>query len=615
MDRLVRGELDWIVMKALEKDRTRRYESATALGRDIECYLNDAPVEACPPSAGYRLGKFLRRHRAGVLTAAACLVLLAAGVAGSTWQAIRATAAEAQTHEAKVQADADRDRALTAERLASARLAEVLQQKERAEQAEKKTAEKAATLTAMNTFLLRDLLGQADPANQPFLGPHIERNPNITVAELLDRAAKTIDGRFAGEPATEALIRTTLGNAYGGLGKHGPAQAQLERALAVYTAKFGPHSPDAIVCKHNLALAYSLGGKNDQAVALYEEVLASKHGLAGADPVGMLAAKNNLALATLKLGQVQRAEALLKEVVAECTAQLGPKDSRTLSCRNNLVMVYHAQKRFGEAATEQQEVIDLLTATRGADHPHTLLSKSNLAVLYRNLGKYAEAEKLYVEVLGYQEKVLGADHPQTLGTKFNLAILYQARGRLDLAQPLFQEAADGSRRQLGLANADTQQRIYELITCLERTGKAETAEALYREVIAFLKGKDQGPEYLAWNDGLAAHLLARKKSAEAEPVLRECLALRGKHEPNAWKTFHLRALLGGVLSDQEKYVEAEPLLLAGYEGLKERAAMMSEQARGLVIQALQRLVQLYERWGKEKEAARWRAELQSGKQL
>jgi eukaryotic-like serine/threonine-protein kinase len=609
LTKLVRGELDWIVMKALEKDRNRRYESAEGLARDVERYLNDEPVEACPPTAGYRLGKFLRRHRAGVLTAAACLLLLVAGITGSTWQAIRATTAEAQTYEAKLRADADRDRALTAERLASERLTQVLAQKERAQRAEKKTAEKAAALTAMNDYLLRDLLGQADIANQPFLGAHIERNPNITVAELLDRAAGAIDGKFPGQPDTEALIRMTIGNTYGGLGKHSQAQAQLERAAALYTARLGPNHPQTLVCKHNLALAYSLHGKHDRALALYEEVLASKTGVARIDPVGMLAARNNLALTTMRQGNYPRAEALFKEVLGECTARLGGKDPRTLTCRNNLVMVYHAQKRFDKAAAEQKEVIDLLTATRGADHPHTLTSKNNLAVLYRKLGKYGEAERLYREVIGHQVKSLGADHPQTLGCKFNLAMLYDAGGRLDVAQPLFEEVVEGSRRKLGLANADTRERIYRLIVCQEKTGKAGTAEPLYREVIDFLKKQGKGPDYLAWNEGLAANLLMRRKSADAEPVLREVLALRGKKEPDAWTTFHLKSLLGGVLSDQKKYAEAEPLLLAGYEGLKRREARIPEAGKVRLTEALQRLVRLYEAWGKTEEAARWKGRL------
>lgn len=615
LTKLVRGDLDWIVMKALDKDRTRRYDSANALARDIERFLNDEPVEACPPSAGYRLGKFVRRHRAAVVGAVACLLILIAGIAGSTWQAIRATAAEAQTSAAKKQSDADRDRAVSAEKQASERLTEAIQQKERAEKAEKATAEKAVTVSAMNDYLLRDLLGQADAANQPFLGAQIERNPNITVADLLDRATKSIEGKFTDHPDTEATVRMALGNTYSGLGKFGPAEEQLERSVAIRSAHFGPIHPETLVCKHNLAQVYSLNGKNNRATALYEELLDSKDGTDTADPLGTLAAKNNLALLCLRKGDLPRAESLFKGVLAELIDRVGGKDSRTLTCRSNLVMVYQGQKRFNEALTELKDVIELLDTTQGVDHPNTLMSKNNLAVLYRITGKIDEAEALYKEVIGYQEKVLDVDHPQTLTAKFNLANLYEIRRQLDRALPLLKEVAAGSCRKLGPANAETQQRVYKWASCLERMGKGDTAEPIYREMIELMKKEGDQSQYLAWNEGLAANLLGRKKSVEAESVLRVILGTRGTKEPNAWTTFHLKSMLGGVLCDQMKYSEAEPLLLAGYEGLKKHAAEIPPGGKVRVTQAIERLVQLYESWGKPDELARWQMELKSsGKQ-
>ena len=125
LSKLVRGELDWIVMRCLEKDRARRYDTANGLARDVEHYLADEPVEACPPSARYRLGKFARKHKTSLVTSAAFALLLVAGVVVSTWQAVRATSAErkARRHqiaaekseqsamEAKAEADAQRDAA------------------------------------------------------------------------------------------------------------------------------------------------------------------------------------------------------------------------------------------------------------------------------------------------------------------------------------------------------------------------------------------------------------------------------------------------------------------------------------------------------------------------
>jgi serine/threonine protein kinase len=185
--REVRDELDWIVMKALEKDRGRRYETASAFAADVQRYLAGEPVLAAPPSATYRLRKFARKHRAALTTAALVALLLVAGVAVSTWQAVRATAAEARAHDKEQQA---------------------LVQKQRAD-------DEAAIARAITDFLQKELLGQADISLQ--VGG--ERNSNITVREVLDRAAQQIDGKFPGQKLTEAAIRFTIGSAYVALGE------------------------------------------------------------------------------------------------------------------------------------------------------------------------------------------------------------------------------------------------------------------------------------------------------------------------------------------------------------------------------------------------------------
>src|SRR5262249_11524863 len=129
LSQLLRGELDWIVMKALDKDRNRRYETASAFAADVQRYLHDEPVQACPPSAGYRLGKFVRRHKGKLTAAAARLALLVAGAGVSTWQAVRATHAEGQTSQALAQVTEEQTKtqaALTVKTAAEAQTRESL---------------------------------------------------------------------------------------------------------------------------------------------------------------------------------------------------------------------------------------------------------------------------------------------------------------------------------------------------------------------------------------------------------------------------------------------------------------------------------------------------------
>jgi eukaryotic-like serine/threonine-protein kinase len=179
---MVRGELDWIVMKALEKDRTRRYETASSFARDIERYLAGDPVEAGPPSAAYRLRKAARKYRGVLATAAVVAIVLAAAVVVSTWQAVRATRAERRAVDearralaAETEARTERDHALKAE-------SEAVAQRNAAVESRKEAEKQAAIARAVNDFLQNDLLAEASPEKNG-------RNKEVTVEELLERAS------------------------------------------------------------------------------------------------------------------------------------------------------------------------------------------------------------------------------------------------------------------------------------------------------------------------------------------------------------------------------------------------------------------------------------------
>jgi eukaryotic-like serine/threonine-protein kinase len=431
--REVKGELDWIVMKALEKDRTRRYESASALARDIECYLQHRPVEAGPPSTRYRLGKFLRRHRVAALAAATGLVLLVTGAAVSTWQAVRAMRAERNA-------------------------------------------------AAVSEFLQNDLLGQADLSNQSGEGPG--RDPDLKVRTLLDRSAQTIEGKFREQPLTEAAIRLTVGKAYRALGNYPEAQRQLERSVDLYTAERGAHHPDTLSSKSSLAYLYGAQGKYDQAERLSLDVVKGQTARLGADHPDTLRSKNDLAQQYRSQKKYEQAEPLYLEVVQADTAKLGADHPETLRAKNNLASLYRDQKLYAKAEPLYEEVVRVRTLKIGADHPDTLVSKNGLAWVYKEEERYAEAEALFQEVMRTRTAKLGADHPDTLTTQNNLALLYQARKRYDLAEPLFREVVEGSRRKLGPAHPDTQQRIRNLILCYEQVGHSARAEGLRKELEA-----------------------------------------------------------------------------------------------------------------------------------
>jgi eukaryotic-like serine/threonine-protein kinase len=691
----MRGELDWIVMKCLEKDRTRRYETANGLAQDVARYLNDEPVEACPPSAGYRLRKFTRRYRKPLAVAAGFTALLVVGAVVSVLMAARAISAEgvavaARNAEAneREHAEQQRDRAIQAENLAGKRLEQATVEKLRAD-------EERAVAEAVNGFLLKDLLGQANVANQPNTVDDDEeegRTVDIKVRTLLDRAARNIEGKFTKQPLTEAAIRQTLADAYRGLGYYDLAQEHAERAVALRTAKLGSDHRETLESEDRLASLYRLQRKYEQAEQLFLKVLQRRAAQLGPDHGDSLSTKNNLAVLYLNMKKYKQAEPFLQEVLQIRMAKGGREDLHTLTAKNNLAIVCKALKKYDEAETLYLEAVEGSTARRGADHPATLLFKNNLAGLYRTQKKYEQAERLFAEVLKIRTEILGLDHPDTvrssnelaalyktlkkygqaeqlykdvvqaftankgadqadtLKSKIKLAGLYRSEKKYELAEPIYQtvlqaritklgtndldtleskndlgdlyrdqgkhdraesyylEAANGARTKLGIEHTKTQSYLRDLIECYQKQGKAADAVPLRLELVGFFRQKD-GPEstrYASSLTELGKDQLLAKDYAGAERALRESLAIRQKKQPDAWTTFETQSFLGSALVGQMKYADAEPVLLAAYEGMKEREGKIPAGSKARLRDAVDRLVQLYEGSGQAAKAETWR---------
>ncbi len=453
---LVRGDLDWIVMKCLEKERNRRYETANALALEVKRYLHDEPVLAGPPGAGYRLGKFVRRNRGPVLAAVAIVLALVGGIAGTTWGLVKA---RRQSEAANVSRE------------------EAVRQQRRAE-------EESSIARAVNDFLQKDLLGQADVANQP--AGAAERDPNVTVRELLDRAAATVEGRFASQPLTEAAIRQTLGNAYTALGRYAEAEQQLDRSVELRDAQLGPDDLDTLSSKHDLGALLLLQRKDNPAELLFREIVVARTAQLGADHPDTLMSK--LLLGTswrTNREKYVHAERLYREIIAACTAKLGATHPLTLRGKSHLAMLYQVRADYARAEPLHLEIIAGRTATLGADHPETLFNKHNLAVLWGlNMGKLAQGEALFQEVIAARTAKLGADHPDTLTSKYGLAGIYQRQpAKVAQAEALFQEVLAGRTAKLGPNNPFTQVCRSSLAHLYSQQGKNDQAEQLFRQLL------------------------------------------------------------------------------------------------------------------------------------
>jgi eukaryotic-like serine/threonine-protein kinase len=559
LTKLVRGELDWIVMKCLEKDRNRRYETANGFAADVLRYLNDETVQACPPSTGYRLRKFVRRNRGPVLAASLVALALVGGVIGMTWGLVhaekaRATAEAAETNERDQRTLAEQRRA----EADAARLAEAAQR--RVAEAERATAQ------AVSDFLRKDLLGQADIANQIF-GPGAalpERNPKVTVRELLDRAANKIEGRFADQPDTEAAIRHTLAYTYVGLGEYELARPHIERAVALRVAKLGPDHSDTLTSKNNLAGLYQHQGKYDRAEPLYQELVLARTRILGADHPDTLVVKDGLAWLYVRQSKYDQAEPLYHEVVQASTTQLGADHPHTLSSKNNLASLYFRQAKYDPAEPLFREVVAGRTAQLGADHPDTLTAKNNLALLYLYQVKYDRAEPLFKEVLQAQLAKVGADHPSTLTSKGNLATLYFHQKKYDRAEPLYQEVLRSLTAKLGADHPLTLINKSNLATLYREQGKYDRAEPLCQEVVQASTAK-LGPEHhdtLIAKNNLARVYARMGRLKESVPLFEELVQIHRRklgdeHPDTIVVAYDLAADYrdAGRLEDAEKVID------------------------------------------------------------
>jgi eukaryotic-like serine/threonine-protein kinase len=628
LSRLVRGELDWIVMKALEKDRNRRYDTASALAADVQRYLADEPVQAGPPSAWYRFGKFARRNKGPLLAASVIFLVLAGGSVGTTVGLVQA--------EQAWQAEAAR---AAGERRA------------------KETAEKRLTQIEKGMDLLGSLFEDLDPWAEEKEG----RPLRAILGDRLDQAAAALEGETVGDPLVVARLQDRLGRTYLGLGHAAPAEALFAKAVTTRQAHLGADHRLTLASQHNQALAYQAAGKQNEAIKLFEQVRDAQVEVLGADNLDTLTTLHDLAVAYWRAGKPAEAIPLLEQVRDGRVKKLGEDHDRTLATLQDLAGAYLAADRFPEAIALAEKVRDAQVKKHGEDHPRaidaldrlaytyqaaykmkqalalfeqarnaivpklgdyhplTLRILHNLAHMYRVYGRTPEAIALFEQVRERQTMVLGGHHPSTLITLLELALAYRDAGQLDRALPLAEQAAAGVER-LKFAHVEAWRIIDTLCDCHERLGQYDRAEVWWRKWLAVVKEKD-GPESAAYARdlaGLGSNLLRQKRYAEAEPILRECLASRRDKRPEARETFHAQSLLGAALLGQQKYAETEPLLVQAYQGMIQLEKDPGQgrhdpSIKERLTDALERLVQLYDAWGMKDQADEWRRKWEEAK--
>jgi eukaryotic-like serine/threonine-protein kinase len=652
LDAVIRGDLDWITMKALEKDRARRYESASALAEDIINFLSDEPVSAAAPTKLYRLRKFVGRNKLLVMAGCAVLAALVVGVIGTTiglvGQARQRVEAEAAREESK----------------------------------------------AVSDFLTDDLLGGADPS----------RLPDKTVRDqivkaMIDPAAATVADRFKEKPLVEAAVQLALANSYAAVGRDDLALPHARRSLEIRRRLLGDDHQDTLISARFLAVLLRSMGKLNEAAPLLRGLLAKHRGAFGNDSEATIYAitgtalqlqsegkfdeaeqlcreglkrsrhlfgnnhettimcKNNLGYVLVKKGKLAEAEPLLKDTfenasrvlgethrgtlrvldnmgvllaaqgkpaeaeplyrtnLARCRKVFGNEDQLTLSALNNLVNALVELGKFDEAERLARESMNGHQRLYGDNHPETLITLVNLGLLLRREGKLYEALKFSADGLQRTRRVCGENHPNTLYAITNMGTLYMAQRRFDLAEPFLLDVLERSQQTLPADHFLIADTIYNVANLRRQQGRLSEAKPLYEKALD-LRRRLLGDAHPYTNHvlfGLAMVIDSQGDHKQAMPMLRRALIVFQKvFGPDHSDTSLVHLQLARCLTGLGNYIEVEPELAEVDRILKASGETQVEARRRLY----ESYVNLYESWekatpgkGHAAQAAQWRDKL------
>ncbi|MEQ1904214.1 MAG: serine/threonine-protein kinase [Pirellulaceae bacterium] len=576
LGKLLKSELDWVIMKSLEKDRARRYETAFGLAQDIERFLQNEPVAACPPSAGYKFRKFVRRNRASAIAASLILIALVAGLVGTSWQAIRATRAErAATGErdakdlARLEALASAERARdAAESERKAKEEEALQRK-KAEISAKQAAEEAAVAKAVNEFLQQDLLGLVGAEAQ--LEARMEPDPDLKLATLLERALANVDRRFADQPRVRRELQKTLAGAFSRIGRYEEAARLWKKLYEDNESRLGTEHPDTLISLGNLGLMYLNLADHAKAELPLTQSLDGLRSVLGTEHPDTVRSMGLLGMLYQDLARYREAETLLTQCLEKTQLAMGAEHLDTGKAMGNLAGLYQDRAQFERAEPLLAKSLDIHRLVLGAEHPETVNAMNNLAGLYTDQARYGEAEPLLTQCLEIQTRVLGPEHPRTLVATENLAVLFQYQGRIAEAEPLRTRCLDTRRRVLGPEHPDTLISMQNLVSLYGYQGNYAEAESINIQCLEISR-RVLGPEHprtLISINSLARLNENQGRFAEAEALYSQCLEItRRVQGPEHPDTLLLMTNLASTYQSLNRFAEAEQLFTQSLESCR-----------------------------------------------
>ena len=519
LPRRLRGDLDWIVMKATATDPDERYGSAAELGEEIERFLRDEPVKARPPTATYLARKLVRRHRVAFLGAAAALLALMLGIVGTTVGLLRA------------------------------------RQAERRAVAEAAAARQAQSEVKQVADFLVDLFEINDPGEA--LGN------TVTARELLDRGASEIRTRLANQPLTRARMMDTMGGVYSRLGLPKPAVPLVEEALEVRQRELGPGHPDTVASRIELGQLYWLAGRYPEAQVALEEALADRQRAFGPEAPEVAEVLDHLGSVYSTQAFWDQAQEAFTQALAIREVVFGTESPEAAASLDDLGVMLLDRGETAEAVSYLRRALAIRERVLGPEHPEVASVCNGLAIALLQQGELEAAQELHERALRIREKVLGPDSPEVAQSLTNLARVYLDQGFPDRSEPALLRALDIWERQLGPEHRRLGVALFNLGEVRRARGDLEAAADCYRRALGIIENS-LGPDHL--HVAIAASTLAEVlrdagSYREAEPHFRHALAVResidGADHPQVIK---LRESYAQLLRATGRDAEAEEMV-------------------------------------------------------
>ncbi|MGE0816501.1 MAG: tetratricopeptide repeat protein [Vicinamibacterales bacterium] len=483
------GDLDNIVLMAMQKEPDRRYPSVDALAEDIERYRKGLPVRARGDAWTYRTGKFIRRNRVAVAVAALVLAVVVSFGISTVVQSARVAR--------------ERDRAVAAEQAAT---------------------KEAETSRRVSDFMV-SIFEVADPSET--------RGNTVTAREILDRGAARIKSDLQNEPDARATLLDAIGRVYQSLGLYASAETLLQEGLALRRQIYGEEHVKVAESLNNLAFLLQDRGRYEEARPLFEKALEQRTRLRGPDHEETSTSLYNLASLVQRLGDYGAAEEQFRKVLELDKRTLGEGHPYIALDLNNLASVVARRGDLDRAEALYRESMELNRKAVGEDHPEFATSLANLGQLLQQKGDHEGAVAMTRRALELRIKIYGETHPHVAIAMNNLGVQLASLGRL-------KEAEDTLRRSLamkieteGPRHPSTALNMAGLATVLAQEGKLDEAEDLFRKAAAINREalRPDHPDVARALLGFGRLLVQRKKYAEADTLLQRALEIWQKSLP------------------------------------------------------------------------------------